>query len=231
MPNSRSFRVLFVGTLMTAILGVILWSAWLFRPQGDETIRTALKNHSGAAIWWPPSWRAEHGELAPFLEYLKRGDFKGFTNERIATLKTLGGGRNAFWCIVESLRDEDETHRTISMIALSLCRFDFRGWDQEIDEFLAVASQIPDNDICTRELTSVLIQIAPGSKSAIPRLVKALERAFERKKEIDRPVSYDGPDPAQPVIEIVNGLGKCGTDAADAVPLLTKILAYEKMRL
>jgi hypothetical protein len=231
IPNSGTFRVLLRWSLMTATLGVILWSAWLFRPQRDETIRAALKNQSRPAIWWPPSWRAEYGAVAPFLSGLQSGEFKALTDEEIATFKSFGGGRNAFWGMAQTLREQDGFSRDITLVFLCHCHFDYQGWDQEICEFLAVLAEIPDEEYPLDHAGYLLLQIAPFSKDTVPQLVRALELAFTKKAELDAQrgsILYFGPSPAQPVYVFASALARVGPDAKEAVPLLAEILAHER---
>lgn len=117
MRDSRAFRVLFVGSLTTATLGVLLLSAWLFRPHRDESIRSALQRASGPAFWWPPSWRAEYRAVRDLIECLTYGTGGDLTALSDAVIE-FNEGKAAVEPLIELFMNENEETRRWARVAL-----------------------------------------------------------------------------------------------------------------
>lgn len=117
MPESRTFRVILLGTLITATLSVLLWSAWLFWPQRDETIQAALRHSSGPAFWWPPSWRSEFQAVRGLIDCLTLTG--GDIDAAIESAQSINEGRAAVEPLIELLKHENDEVRAFVRMALA----------------------------------------------------------------------------------------------------------------
>lgn len=64
---TRTCRAWFLGTLLAATVGILLWAGWVLGPRyyaqwREHQIKQALAESRGPQSWWPSSWVAEYQE-------------------------------------------------------------------------------------------------------------------------------------------------------------------------
>jgi hypothetical protein len=86
MTLSRTLGRLFIATLLTATVAIVVLTGWLvgrlhWPAWRERTIEQAVLASSGPAFWWPPSWRQDYERrlsqrvlILRVLEFLERSD-------------------------------------------------------------------------------------------------------------------------------------------------------------